>query len=122
MLPKNKFDFESVQQLKKLDKSELSPLLPDLMEWLQDMNWPIAAEIAELLLTCPNEIVPLIQEVLSTNDDVWKYWCLECLVKKLPAEVKLKLKQDLVRIAETPLPGENLEGLDNTANEILRTI
>ena len=43
-------------------------------------------------------------------------------MKKLPAEVKLKLKQDLVRIAETPLPGENLEGLDNTANEILRTL
>lgn len=41
-LPRNKYDFERVNQLKKMDRTELLPLLPGLMEWIQDMNWPIA--------------------------------------------------------------------------------
>ena len=86
-LPRNKHDFRRVYQLKGIKRSELVLLLPGLMEWIQDMNWPIANEVAELLLTFPNEIVPLVKDVLATNDDVWKYWCLECLVKRLPDRI-----------------------------------
>ena len=86
------------------------------------MNWPIANEVAELLLAFPNEIVPLIKDVLATNDDVWKYWCLECLVKKLPIELQLEFQSELIRIVETPTVGEKLEELDETAMEILRVI
>lgn len=38
-LPRNKHDFERVNQLKKLNRKELLPLLPGLLEWIQDMNW-----------------------------------------------------------------------------------
>ena len=91
-LPRNKHDFRRVNQLKSMNRNELLLLLPGLMEWIQDMNWPIANEVAELLLTFPNEIVPLVKDVLATNDDVWKYWCLECLVKRLPVELQMQLK------------------------------
>ena len=86
------------------------------------MNWPIANEVAELLLTFPNEIVPLIKDVLATNDDVWKYWCLECLVKKLPIELQIQFQSELLRIIEKPTEGEKLEELDEIAMEILRVI
>lgn len=121
-LPKNKHDFDSVYNLKKMDRTERLPLLPGLMEWIQDMNWPIANEVAELLLTFPNDMVPLIKEVLATHDDVWKYWCLEILIKGLPEVVRLDLKSELIRIVERPTAGEKLEELDETAMEILRTI
>ena len=77
VLPRNKHNFKKVNQIKKLNGNEQLPLLPGLLEWIQDMNRPIAEEIAELLLTFPKEIVPLIKDVLVTNDDVWKYWCLK---------------------------------------------
>lgn len=67
-LPKNKHDFERVYKLKKMDRTEPLPLLSGLMEWIQDMNWPIAEEVAELLLTFPNEIVPIVKDVLITDD------------------------------------------------------
>lgn len=121
-LPRNKHDFERVSRLKKMDRTELLPLLPGLMEWIQDMNWPIAEEVAELLLTFPNEIVPLIKEVLATNDNVWKYWCLEMLVKRLPIELRKSFKGDLINLIERPTSGEKLEELDETAYEILQTI
>ena len=95
LLPRNKFDFKRMNYIKKMDRSEIRPLLPGLMEWLQDLNWPIATEVVELLLTFPNEIVPLVKDVLATNDYVWKYWCLECVVKGLPVELRTKFKVDL---------------------------
>ncbi|WP_108671750.1 DUF5071 domain-containing protein [Peribacillus acanthi] len=119
-LPRDKHDSERVNQLKNLSRKELVPLLPGLMEWIQDMNWPIAEEVSELLLTCPDEIVPLIKEVLATNDDVWKYWCLIILVKRLPEDLRMQFKRDLIRLAESPTAGEKLEELDEIALEIVQ--
>lgn len=121
-LPRDKHDSERVNQLKNLSREELVLLLPGLMEWIQDMNWPIAEEVAELLLTYPDEIVPLIKDVLVTNDDIWKYWCLIKLVKKLPKDLKVQLKGDLIRLVESPTAGEKLEELDEIAVEVLQMI
>lgn len=84
------------------------------------MNWPISEEVAELLLTFPKEIVPLIKDVLATNDDVWKYWCLEILVKRLPKELRKEFKVDLIRLVERSTADEKLEELDEIAYEILQ--
>ncbi|EOR24601.1 DUF5071 domain-containing protein [Cytobacillus oceanisediminis] len=119
-LPRDKHDSERVNQLKNLSRKELVLLLPGLMEWIQDMNWPVAEEVSELLLTCPDEIVPLIKNVLATNDDVWKYWCLIILVKRLPEDLRMQFKMDLIRLAESPTAGERLEELDEIALEILQ--
>lgn len=121
-LPKNKHDFDRVNQLMNMDPSILVPLLPSLMEWIQDRNWPIADEVAKLLLRFPKEMVPLIKYILSTDDDVWKYWCLEMLVKELPVPCQAHLKSELLRLVERPTAGEKLEQLNETAMEILQTI
>jgi hypothetical protein len=70
----------------------------------------------------PNEIVLLIKEVLARNDNVWKYWCLETLVKRLPNELRKSFKGDLIRLIESPTAGEKLEELDEIALEILQMI
>ncbi|MGG3925136.1 DUF5071 domain-containing protein [Metabacillus fastidiosus] len=89
------------------------------MEWVQDMNWPIANDIVGLLLTFPNEIVPLIKDVLAGNDDIWKYWCLKVLIKSLPFP---QFQSELIRLAEEPTDGEKLEELDEIAIEILKVL
>ncbi|MDQ0232457.1 hypothetical protein J2S19_003768 [Metabacillus malikii] len=120
-MPKNKHDFESLDKLKNLDKERIIPLLPELIVWVQDMNWPISEEVAKILLMYQIEIIPLIKDILRTNDNVWKYWCLETLVKRLDEESKELLKNDLARLSERPTAGERLEQLDVTATEILKT-
>lgn len=57
LLPKDKFDIDKVEKLKGLNRGELIPLLPELLKWIQDMNWPIAPKIAKLLLEFPNESI-----------------------------------------------------------------
>nr|WP_145331961.1 DUF5071 domain-containing protein [Paenibacillus xylanexedens] len=50
MLPKDKFDIKSVEKLAKRSNDELREILPELMEWLQDGNWPISKPVEDLLL------------------------------------------------------------------------
>ena len=40
LLPKDKHDDETIKRLRKLPIQELVPLLPELLEWVADVNWP----------------------------------------------------------------------------------
>jgi len=121
-LPKDKFDFESLNKIKMMEKKYIIPLIPGLLEWIQDMNWPIAPEVVKILLDSPKEVVPYIKNVFSTDDDIWKFWCLEYLVKNLPSEDKKLLISELIRLISMPTEGEKLEEVDLKARGILNLI
>ena len=122
LLPRDKFDNDRVEMIKKMDRDKILPLLPGLFEWTQDMNWPVAISVVELLLTFPEEIVPHVQDVLSSNDDNWKYFILNDLVRNLPIESRVQFREYLTRVSEAPTNSELAEGLDETAKDILETI
>nr|WP_020615524.1 DUF5071 domain-containing protein [Paenibacillus daejeonensis] len=50
IIPQHKSDFEKVEIIKMLDLKDIKPILPDLLEWLQDANWPIAKPIEDIVL------------------------------------------------------------------------
>jgi hypothetical protein len=118
LLPRDKHDFERVSNLKNINKKDLIKLIPELLEWLQDINWPIAVEITKLLLSVPQETIPYVR-VLEGGDDIWKEWCLRYFVMELPEDLRQILQDELVRIAYKPSKGEQLEEVHITAREIL---
>lgn len=122
LLPRHKFDNERVEIIKKMDREKILPLLPRLLEWIQDMNWPVAPSVLELLLTFPEEIVPHVQDLLYSDDDNWKWFILRFLVTELPVESRAQFKEYLIRVAETPTHNEFAEEIDEIAKEILETI
>lgn len=122
LLPRHKTDDDRVEMIKKMDRDKILPLLPSLLEWIQDMNWPVAPSILKLLLTFPEEIVPHVQDVLSSDDDNWKWFILHFLVIELPVDSRVQFKEYLTRVAETPTQNELAEELDEIAKEILETI
>lgn len=122
LLPRHKTDDERVKMIKKMDRDKILPLLPGLLEWIQDMNWPVAPSVLELLLNFPEEVVPHVQDVLSSDDDNWKWFILHFLVIELPVESRVQFKEYLTRVAETPTQNEIEEELDEIAKEILETI
>ena len=122
LIPRNKKDFKRVEKLKNLDRNKILPLLPDLLVFTQDMNWPVAPAILEILLTFPTEIVPHVQDFLSSDDDNWKWFILHFLISELPEESKVHFKEYLKRVAENPTKNELAEELPEIANEILKTI
>ena len=122
LLPRHKLDNDRVEIIKKMDRDKILPLLPNLLEWIQDMNWPVAPSVLELLLTFPEEIVPHVQDVLSSDDENWKWFILHFLVVELPVDSRVQFREYLTRVAETPTRNELAEELDEIAKEILETI
>lgn len=106
LIPKDKHDFETVELLKHCDIEEIKPIIPDLLIWQQDMNWPIANEIQKVLLNFKAELVPHIRDIFLTMDGEWKYWIVTCLLNEMPVEILKLLRSDLERIKDNPTDDE----------------
>jgi len=120
LIPKNKHDFESVEKLKTYALEDLRPILPELLEWLQDMNWPIASELQKIIVNFEIELVPHIQRILQTDDGVWKYWILSSLLNELPNYIVTELRSDLERIRDYPTDDEIAEELGEIVEVLLK--
>ncbi|MCP1185663.1 DUF5071 domain-containing protein [Paenibacillus sp. 1781tsa1] len=119
-LPRDKFDYEAVRKLSEFSDVELKVIIPELMEWLQDGNWPISKPVEDLLLRLGEDLVPHIKDVLQTKDPQWEYFILVGLIDRLPVSHLSMLQTDLVRILEFPTPSEVLEELDEVIVELLK--
>ncbi|GLI09453.1 hypothetical protein YDYSG_54850 [Paenibacillus tyrfis] len=122
LVPRNKFDFETVDLLKKLPPEKLKPALPQLFEWIQDINWPIARDIAKILVSCGCDTLTEIKKILRTPDEEWKLWCLEYVVRELPKDLIVELQPELEKTAYAPTRGEKVNELDTEARQILSLI
>ncbi|MEG0385789.1 DUF5071 domain-containing protein [Solibacillus cecembensis] len=121
MIPKNKHDVEAVNVLHRMHATEVIPLLPQLLEWIQDMNWPVAEPVLEVLLQYPTEITAHVEEVLLGEDDMWIYWCLVKVFPALPYFSKLVLANAVEQLAMqriTPFNEDNVQA----AKEALQSL
>jgi hypothetical protein len=118
-LPADKHDVESVCRLENLDVASLGPLIPELLTWLQDMNWPVAGPVLQLMLkNLPLVTVP-VASILRGEDDIWKSNCLEYLVNDMPHGQQKELTLELERLAIYPTASEMEEDAHLTAKAIL---
>ena len=46
LVPKDKYDITVISELKKLSDTEIKSIIPGLLEWIQDMDWPVAGDTA----------------------------------------------------------------------------
>jgi Domain of unknown function (DUF5071) len=121
LLPKDKHDIPTVQHLTTLKPPELAPLIPELLTWLQDWNWPIFRSVQDLVLLHPDLAVESIRAVLTGDDAAWKAHCLQTLLK-MPIEQQLSLKGEVERIARWPTAGELEEEAEIEARSILHLV
>ena len=118
LVPRHKFDNSNIELLKIVGIKEATPIMGELLEWLQDINWPVAKELMDVLPRFHFELVPHIKEVLSSNDDIWKCWTL-CLLEKFPKETVILLADDIKRIVNKPTHGELEEETHVYAQEVI---
>ena len=64
LIPKDKFDIETAEKLKDYSYEELKTIIPQLMEWIQDMNWPVASVVSDYLTTISEHIQ---KEIVKTD-------------------------------------------------------
>ena len=99
LIPKDKFDNSSIYELEKLSEAEIQPIMYELLEWLQDYNWPIAREILPIILLHQNIAMPYIIDILEGNDVMWRYWIMDLVIPNLLVSNKQLLRKPLEKLA-----------------------
>jgi HEAT repeat protein len=118
-IPTDKHDAAAVRRAEAFGYPGINPILPELLQWLQDINWPVASKVASLLAKAGPEIAQPIRDVLNSDDDVWKYFVLQDLAGHLDTAARGPIRTDIVRIAESPTKGEQAEEVDLEASRLL---
>lgn len=118
LIPVDKHDLGKVDEIAKLGYPAISPILPDLLYWMSDRNWPIARELEPVIARIGADLVPYIRAFLQGEDGWGKYNLLITLVDGSP-ELAAALKPDLERLAANPTPDDKSEEVDQIAQEIL---
>ena len=115
MLPTHKSDIAAVEEIARKPAQILVPEIPKLMVWLQDGNWPVARPIANLLAGVGAAVIPHVSVVLKGDDPIWKYWCIELLVARLPRSQVLTLSEELRTLSQRPSSAEIAEEVNAAA-------
>ncbi len=118
----SKFDLESAEKLISLGYPAVAEALPHLLEWIQDMNWPVAKKIAPFLSSVGRPLVPELWRVLRSDDLLWKYWCISCVIPDMPLDVASEFEPELRRIRDNPTTMERHEELDEVAGDALEEL
>ena len=122
LVPKNIFDFSGMEELRKLSDEEIAPVIPDLLAWMKDMNWPVAKEMPDLLVPHQKVLIPHIIEILQPEQSEcdWKTYIIWVLLPLLDEKYLLMLKPSLERIVKNPTNGELAERTNIEAADILK--
>ncbi|TON15846.1 DUF5071 domain-containing protein, partial [Vibrio parahaemolyticus] len=103
IVPNHKSDLETCEQLHFLSNEEITPYVYELLEWLQDLNWPVADPVSKRLLQLNLELVEPLLLILSSDDDVWKYWIVSSFLHYVDISVydRLIFKLNKMKISPT---------------------
>ncbi|MGJ5012386.1 DUF5071 domain-containing protein [Bradyrhizobium oligotrophicum] len=118
-VPRGKQDLDRARAAVRAGYPAVAPVLGELTAWLKDHNWPVAHILAPFLASLGAPMAPHILHVLTSDDDVWKYWIIQLIIPSLPEDVALQFRPELDRLCSTPSDNERREELDRQARDVL---
>ena len=119
LIPKNKSDIETANRLKNYSYQEINAIVPELLEWIQDLNWPVAEPVAAYLKSISEYLTEDIIKILKGNDETWKYWCVSIFGINATKSVDPELMKEFMRIANNPTEEEISEEVYELAQELI---
>ncbi len=118
LIPQEKRDMTKAKAAIAAGYPVVAPILRDLLIWLQDINWPVARVLAPFLASIGAPLAPFIQDILNTEDQIWKYWVILVVLGE-SRELAEALRANLRRLARTPNEAEAMASLDEVASSVL---
>lgn len=122
LIPKDKEDLEFINELKIKSIVEIKDIIPDLLEWTQDMNWPQAKLLVDYFSPYLNEIDSEIIDILKGNDSLWKYSILLGLILNSKTIPNDKILSAIYEICKNPSEDDKEEEVDVLACRIIKNI
>jgi hypothetical protein len=121
-IPKNKHDFETVERIKRADNQSIQEVLPQIFDWLEDINWPVAKELVKVLPKFDELIIPFVVDLMHRPDGLREYSIYYNMLPLLTQSQLQLLKEELERVAHNPSPFEKEEEYDKIAVEYLQRV
>jgi hypothetical protein len=118
LVPLHKSDTERASAAVDAGFPAVEPVVPDLLEWLQDGNWLVARILGPFLAGVGAPLEPHVRVVLESHDDIWRYWVVREVVAK-SSELIAAFRSELVRLVTSPTDNERAEELNELAREVL---
>ncbi len=120
LIPKDKFDNETAVLLFNYTFEEVEPIIPQLLKWLQDGNWPVSRPVGAYLNSLESsKITPYLLEILNGSDQEWKYFVINILGSKDKNKMDPKFLNEIERIAYHPTEIEKNAEVDDIARMML---
>ena len=117
LVPKDKSDLETAQRAVRAGYPAVEPVLYELLEWIQDYNWPVAHVLYPFLASIGAPLAPQIRRVFAGEDYVWQYWI--CGLFEDSFALYSIFREDIHRIASSPTHQERTEGLDEVCADVI---
>jgi len=121
LVPTEKLDDETCDNLKLASDEEVIPHIAELLECLQDLNWPIAGPVSDRLSVLGMELVEPILVILKGDDEMWKYWIVSHLLYLIKDDVFRALSFKLNSMKLHPTDAEVDEEVHSATCELLIT-
>jgi len=118
MMPRDKLDTEKAAAVVALGYPAVEPVIEEMLQWMQDINWPVAQIFQPFLATIGAPLVPYIRTIFETDDHIWKLWVLEGVIGP-SADLRAIFHPEIERFASAPTSDEQAEGLDEVAQNVL---
>ena len=112
---------DAAKRLSLATPEQVSAVATPLLEWIADMNWPVALEIIHVLPKFHKELLPSIEPILLNreNDIIWKYWIISQLLIQFPKESLLTLLPIIQEYADLIPHNEDEEDLKEVSLDFL---
>jgi len=111
VIPTSKFDLEAIEELQNAEDSEVLENAEELLNWLQDINWPVFEGICIRLSNLGHELHDSIRNILLETDSILKSNIVGYLLPKFSLEAQSKYTQELKKILINPSNSDFEEGL-----------
>jgi hypothetical protein len=120
LIPTVKDDQVAIEHLKAASEAQVLAVADELLEWLQDGNWPVSLAIGKILSQHIDKLAPKVVAILRSNDSAWKYTCIRFMVMQLPLpQIPAAIITELNRIVLYPTANDVAEEAVEAAAEVL---
>lgn len=93
---------EAAELVISLGYPRVNSILPGLLEWIQDINWPGASRIADFLREIGDPLIPYIKNVINHHrqDTEWIEWIFEKIIDHWNTEQVLQIRDELILMSQ----------------------
>lgn len=118
LLPVTKIDVATAKKILILPHEEVEKIIPFLLVWLKDINWPVAKVLSPYLAIKGSLVKNDIIKIFKGNDVMWKYWILVELVDVQDLKLAKLIKDELLLLTSD----NNDASLQEEAKRIIQKI